>query len=457
MRKGLYLIGLAIFTIILSAALKSPTPNVQFVKGEVLVKFRPGVAAQAIEATLASVGAQTIDVFAAIGVRHLKIVSAKKVQDVVEQLNAATNVEYAEPNYQYHALLTPNDPSFNKLWGMENTGQTGGLEGADISATEAWDVTTGSDEVIIGVIDTGVDYKHEDLAENIYTNPGEDAWVIPNDPTSGNGFDDDGNGKVDDYKGWNFVNDTNDPYDDNMHGTHVSGTIGAIGNNGKGVVGVNWHVKIMPLKFLAADGVGDTDDAIKAIIYATDMGAKILSNSWGGGAYSKALEDAIKYANDHGVLFVAAAGNDGVNTDEVPNYPSNYDVPNVISVAASDHGDQRALWGGGGGGDDCGFTCSSAMAATPGSNYGPNTVDLAAPGKDVYSTVPGGYRSLSGTSMATPHVAGAAGLLLAKNPALTYLQIRDILFSTVDELSSFQNITVTGGRLNLAAALAAVE
>ena len=454
MRKGLYVIGLAVLTFVLSAAFNSPG-SPEYVKGEVLVKFKSEVSTQAVQALLADVGAQTIETISAIGVRHLRISEQMNVQEVVDKLNAAPGVEYAEPNYIYRAFLQPNDPSFHQLWGLENSGQTGGLEGADISALEAWDITTGSEEVIIGVIDTGVDYKHEDLADNIYTNPGEDAWAIPNDPTSGNGVDDDGNGKIDDYKGWNFVNDTNDPYDDNMHGTHVSGTIGAVGNNGKGVVGVNWHVKIMPLKFLAADGQGDTGDAVKAIIYAADMGAKILNNSWGGGGYSRTLEDAIKYANERGVLFVAAAGNEGVNTDNVPNYPSNYEVPNVISVAASDHGDQRAMWGdGGGGGDDCGIICSSAQAVTPGSNYGPKTVDLAAPGKEIYSTVPGGYRTLSGTSMATPHVVGAAGLLLAKDPSLTHLQVKERLLSTVDKLSSFQNIVVTGGRLNVAAALA---
>lgn len=453
MRKGFYFIGLALFAIVISAAIQSPDEP-QFVKGELLVKFSSGVTTQAIEASISQLGAQSVEEMSAIGVRKLKIVTTQSVKDAVQKFSELPNVVYAEPNYIYHTLNTPNDPSFGKLWGMHNTGQTGGLEDADIDAPEAWDITTGSDQVIIGVIDTGVDYKHADLAANIYTNPGEDAWTIPGDPSSGNGVDDDGNGKIDDWKGWNFISDSNNPMDDNMHGTHVSGTIGAVGANNVGVVGVNWTVRIMPLKFLGSDGSGDTDDAIKAIIYATDMGAKVLSNSWGGGGYSSALEDAIKYANDHGVLFVAAAGNDGVNTDITPNYPSNYDVANIISVAASDHSDQRALWGsGGGGGDGCGLVCSKAVAATPGSNYGPKTVDLAAPGKDIYSTVPGGYSSLSGTSMATPHVAGAAGLLLAKSPDMTAQQIKDRLISTVDVLPAFENIVVSGGRLNVANAL----
>ena len=452
MRKGLYIIGLAVFTLIISAALQSPQ-GPEYVEGELLIKFSETVTAQAIESTLAQAGAQTVEIFSAIGVRHIKLAPSQSVEDAVKQFSALPNVEYAEPNYIYHTHAVPNDPSFGDLWGLQNTGQTGGLEGADISAVEAWDITTGSDQVIIGVIDTGIDYKHPDLSANIYTNPGEDAWAIPNDPTSGNGFDDDGNGYVDDWKGWDFISNDNDPYDDNMHGTHCAGTIGAVGNNATGVVGVNWTVKLMPLKFLDSSGSGDTADAIKAITYATDMGAHILSNSWGGGGYSASLEDAIKYANDHGVLFVAAAGNDGTNNDTTPHYPSNYDVPNVIAVAASDDSDQRALWGGGGGGDDCGFLCSSAMAVTPGSNYGPKTVDLAAPGKGILSTVPGGYNTLSGTSMATPHVAGAAGLILAKTPNLSVTELKARILDNVDVLPAFENIVLSGGRLNVAKAL----
>ncbi len=452
MRKGFYFIGLVLFTLAISAALQSPSEP-EFVKGELLVKFSPGVTTQAIATSISQLGAQSVEEISAIGVQKIKIATTQSVNEAADKFRALSNVVYAEPNYIYHAFNTPNDPSFNNLWGLNNTGQTGGLEDADIDAPEAWDITTGSDQVIIGVIDTGADYKHSDLEANIYTNSGEDAWTNPDDPSSGNGIDDDGNGKVDDWKGWNFISDSNNPMDDNMHGTHVSGTIGAVGNNNVGVAGVNWTVKIMPLKFLGSDGSGNTDDAIKAIIYATDMGAKVLSNSWGGGGYSSALEDAIKYANDHGVLFVAAAGNDGVNNDITPSYPANYEVANVISVAASDHSDQRALWGIGGGGDGCGLTCNKAVAATPGSNYGPKTVDLAAPGKDIYSTVPGGYSSLSGTSMATPHVSGAAGLLLAKSPNMTAQQIKDRLISTVDVLPDFENIVVSGGRLNVANAL----
>ncbi len=452
MRRGLYVIFLALIVLILSAAFQTPK-KAAYVEGQVLIKFTPAISAEAVNSALAAVGAQTIAEVKPIGMRKLKLGTGVTVQDAVKKLREMSNVAYAEPNYIYHTFVQPNDPNYSKLWGMENTGQTGGLAGADIKATAAWDITMGSSNVVVGIIDTGIDYKHEDLAANIYTNAGEDAWVIPNDPTSGNGSDDDGNGKIDDYKGWNFITNKNDPYDDNMHGTHVAGTIGAIGNNGKGVVGVNWQVKMMPLKFLDGNGSGTTDKAIDAIIYATDMGVKILSNSWGGDGFSQALEDAISYANDHGVLFVAAAGNDGVNTDDTPNYPSCYNLANILAVAASDHGDTRALWGGGGGEDDCGFLCNSVMAVTPGSNYGKVTVDLAAPGKDIYSTVPGGYQSLSGTSMATPHVAGAAALLLAKNSGLTHLQVKDRLMNSVDKVAAFKDIVASDGRMNVAAAL----
>ncbi|RME26462.1 MAG: hypothetical protein D6800_06335 [Candidatus Zixiibacteriota bacterium] len=189
------------------------------------------------------------------------------------------------------------------------------------------------------------------------------------------------------------------------------------------------------------------------------MGVQVMSNSWGGGGYSASLEDAIKYANDKGALFVAAAGNDGTDNDQLPEYPANYEVDNVVSVAASDHSDNLAIWGsgGGGGGGDCGFLCSNAMAAVPGSNYGKTTVDLAAPGKNILSTIPGNsYTLLSGTSMATPHVAGAAALLLAVKPDLTVAELKTALFSTVDKLDGLTNKVATGGRLNVAAAVASV-
>lgn len=457
MRKGLYLIAFAVLFVMLSAAVQKPTAP-EFVKNEVLVKFSQGINSQAVVSAFADVGVEAKKFVPQLGVYNAVIKTQKSVEDVIKEFEQMPNVEYAEPNYIYTIDNTPNDPRFSELWGMLNTGQTGGMAGADISAVLAWDISTGSDAVLVGVIDTGVDFTHEDLAANIYTNPGEDAWSNPDDPSTGNGVDDDNNGFVDDWKGWNFIKNNNNAYDDNMHGTHTSGSIGAVGNNNIGVAGVNWTVKIMPLKFLDSRGSGTTADAIDAIVYAADMGVQVMSNSWGGGGYSASLENAITYANDHGALFVAAAGNEGTNNDQVPEYPANYDIANVISVAATDHSDNLAIWGsGGGGGDGCGFVCSNAMAAVPGSNYGPTTVDIAAPGKNILSTIPGNsYTLLSGTSMATPHVAGAAALLLAVNPNLTIGELKTALYSTVDKLDDLTNKVATGGRLNLAAAVASV-
>jgi subtilisin family serine protease len=456
MRKGLYFVGMAVLFILISAAIQQPEAP-EFVEGQVLVKFSPGIDAQSINLALTEIGAEPIHFIEFVGVHQLNITSDKSVRKAVEEFSALPNVLYAEPNYIYTTALVPNDPDFSQLWAMDNTGQTGGLAGADISAIEAWDLATGSQDVLVGVIDTGIDFTHEDLAANIYTNPGEDAWSDPNNPSTGNGVDDDENGKVDDWKGWNFINESNNAYDDNMHGTHCAGTIGAIGDNNTGVAGVNWTVKLMPLKFLDSYGSGTTTNAIQAIEYAVDMGVQILSNSWGSTGFSQALADAVDEANNAGILFVAAAGNDGTDNDVLPHYPSNYTFANIVAVAASDHGDKRALWGSGGGDDGCGFVCSNAMAATPGSNYGKTTVDIAAPGKDILSTVPGNsYASLSGTSMATPHVAGAAALLLSVNPNLSIAELQAALYNTVDPLDDFTDKTVTNGRLNLRAAVQSV-
>ena len=336
-------------------------------------------------------------------------------------------VAYAEPDFVVHATLAPNDPSFGLLHGLHNTGQTGGTADADIDAPEAWDIATGSRSIRVGVIDTGIDYTHPDLAANIWTNPGE----IP-----GNFIDDDGNGYVDDVHGWDFVNNDSDPMDDNGHGTHCAGTIGAVGGNALGVVGVNWKVSLVPLKFLSAPGSGFTSDAVEAVSYATAMGFELTSNSWGGGNYTQALSEAIAAGGTAGHLFIAGAGNNGTNTEFNPHYPASYDLDNIVSVAATDNADQLAVF----------------------SNYGA-TVDLAAPGLNIYSTVlNGGYQSMSGTSMATPHVAGTAALVLshASGP-LSAAQLKDLLLSSVDPLPSLASVTVSGGRLNARSALLALD
>ncbi|MFH1656973.1 MAG: S8 family serine peptidase [bacterium] len=357
----------------------------------------------------------------------LKLQKGVNIEEAIKEFNKDPNIEYAEPNYIVTTESTPDDSSYNLLWGMNNTGQTGGMADADIDAPEAWDMNTGNGSAVVAVIDTGIDYTHSDLAANIWINPGEIA---------DNGLDDDGNGFIDDVHGWDFVNNDNDPMDDNGHGTHCAGTIGAIGNNGIGVVGVNWNVKVMPVKFLNASGSGSTDAAINAINYATLMGVNVMSNSWGGGGFSQALEDAIAVANVADISFIAAAGNSGSNNDLSPHYPSSYDVPNVIAVAATDHNDNLAS-----------FSC-----------YGLNSVDLGAPGVNIYSTVPtgtcllcdpSGYRYLNGTSMATPHVAGAAALLKSYFPEATVSDIKVRLLSLGDSVSSLYGKTVSGKRLNV--------
>jgi len=296
-----------------------------------------------------------------------------------------------------------------------------------IDAPTAWDVQSGSKSVIVGVIDTGIDRDHEDLQANMWTNPGESGGGKET-----NNIDDDGNGLVDDFRGWDFINNDNNPFDDNDHGTHVSGTIGAVGNNSVGVVGVNWNVSIMALKFLGGDGSGDTGDAVEAIIYGTNQGAKVLSNSWGGGGRSRAVEDAIRFANDRGVLFVAAAGNESSDNDTFPSFPANYQVDNVVSVASSTSSDDISSF----------------------SNTGRRSVHLAAPGSGILSTKPRDqYQNLSGTSMATPHVSGAAALVWAQFPSLTMAEVKIRILGSVDRKNSFAGEVITGGRLNVNRAL----
>ena len=352
------------------------------------------------------------------------------IDTVCAWLGSDPGIAYFEPDAVQAVQLLPDDSSFSSLWGMHNTGQTGGTSDADIDAPEAWDITTGSSDVVVAVIDTGIDYEHPDLAANVWVNPGE---------TPDDGIDNDGNGYIDDVHGWDFAYDDSDPMDGDGHGTHVSGTIGAVGDNAKGVAGVNWTVRLMALKFLNDHGSGSTADAILATNYATmmklDYGVNIVAtnNSWGGGGYSSALRDAIQAGGDAGILFVAAAGNggnDGIGDDNdvSPHYPSNYDLDCIISVAATNHNDQRA-----------GF-----------SNYGESSVDLAAPGVSIYSTLPGSnYGEGDGTSMASPHVAGAVGLLAASDPAATAPAIRSAILTGVDPVASMAGISVTGGRLNV--------
>jgi subtilisin family serine protease len=331
------------------------------------------------------------------------------------------NVAIVTPDFELTTQSIPNDPSFGSLWGLSNNGSQGGLLNADINIEPAWALGTAT-SIVTAVIDTGVDYTHPDLASNIWTNT---------DEVAGNGIDDDGNGFVDDVRGWDFVNNDSDPMDDNGHGTHVAGTIGAVGNNGIGVTGVAWTASIMPLKFLDQSGSGSLSDAIKAIQYARVNGAKIINASWGGGGFSSALQSAITQFITSGGLFVAAAGNEATNNDVTPSYPANYQ--GVISVGASTRTDTRASF----------------------SNYG-TSVDVFAPGQSILSTLPGNrYGSLSGTSMATPQVAGALALLWGQNPTLSATTISQALINSTDNVLRASNST--HGRINVGAAATALR
>jgi subtilisin family serine protease len=341
------------------------------------------------------------------------------VEQALDRLRADPNVEYAEPDYVVHADRIPDDPRLAEQWVVRNTGQTGGTPGDDLDTLRAWNVTTGSRDVIVAVIDSGIDASHPDLRDNLYVNPGE----IP-----GNGIDDDGNGLVDDVSGWDFANADNDPFDDLFHGTHVSGIIGAVGDNGLGVAGMAWRVRILPCKFLNSDGLGLSSNAIRAIDYATLMGARVLNNSWGGGALSVAMKDTIDAAGSGGVVFVVSAGNDGEDFAVRPQYPAAYTLPNVVSVAATDENDGLAAF----------------------SNFGAATVLLGAPGVHILSTLPGGqYGKLSGTSMSAPIVSGALALLLSAQPDLDVAAIRARLTAAVKPVPALEGKTITGGRLDV--------
>jgi hypothetical protein len=421
----------ALLVALVVAAPATSTRSRTEARAEILVGFEPGVAPSTQRGLVTRLGAVAEERFRPIRVL-LVSVPADGRNRVIAALERDPRVRYAEPNVRFHADELPNDPSFTELWGLDNSGQAvNGLSGradSDIDAPEAWAITTGSPDVTVGVIDTGVDYSHPDLAANIWINSGENCAGCRNDR-----IDNDGNGFVDDWHGWDFINNDNDPYDDHGHGTHVAGTIGAIGDNGRGVAGVNWNVELMPLKFIGANGSGDASDAVRAVLYASAMGAQVTNNSWGGDGYSQALADAIADADAHGSLFVAAAGNSFTNTDVSPNYPSGYDLPNVIAVAATDQNDARAWF----------------------SNYGRRSVDLGAPGTNILSTQPGAsYQFLDGTSMAAPHVAGAAALVRAASPSASDVGVKALLFRTVDANTSLAGKTTTGGRLNVGRAVA---
>ena len=419
--RRLALLALAASSLALAAcepALPAEKNGERWEDGRLLVKFKEGADPVSVAEVRAAVGTAGYEKLPLVGADALLFDSAADVHEVIGDIGVWGDlVEYAEPDFLYDAAMQPSDFDGGLLWGL-----------ARIQAPSAWDGTMGSREVVVAVIDTGVDTSHPDLSANIWRNAGEIA---------NNGIDDDGNGYTDDVTGWDFVENDPTPDDDAAHGTHVSGTIGAVGENG-GLVGVSPNVRIMALKTLSPNG-GSTSGNIYAIDYARRNGARVINASWGSYGYSNAMRDAISRAGQAGILFVAAAGNGdqygrGLNADASPMFPASYDLPNVLSVAASGGNDRLVSF----------------------SNYGAGSVDLAAPGAQIASTVPGGdYAYMDGTSMASPHVAGAAALLLAAEPNLSVARLRQILLETVDPVADLQGRVVTGGRLNVNRAVAA--
>jgi serine protease len=431
------------------AAPRASRPAQLFDTKSLLVRFKPG--------TSLGLKAQARGLIKGKPLRSYSLISGLEqvsiggpglsVEAAMRILKRLPFVDYALPNDVIFAEATyPNDEYFPEQWALDNTGQdsmfgawVGGVPDADVDAPQAWDVTTTSDAVV-AVIDTGVTLDHPDLQANVWTNPGEIA---------NNNLDDDGNGYVDDVHGWDFANGDNDPLDGHGHGSHVSGIIAAVGNNGVGTTGVMWHGKVMALKALADNGTGYLADAVAALEYAVANGARVSNNSWGyygnGGepAGHQALRDAIAAAQAGNHLFVAAAGNDAFDNDALadPHYPSSFDLDNIISVAATDNTDALSYF----------------------SNYGATTVDIGAPGSDVFSTwkyncVFGtdcgyDYAWLSGTSMATPHVSAVAALVFGRHPDWSYGQVRDRVFNTARPVAALDGITATGGVVNVSAAL----
>ena len=392
------------------------------VADHVMVKLRPDATEAGFLKMIEETGLKVRKKFPASG---MFLIAAQEADlDTADRLvrllgQGTVQVTGVELDSVVEALETlPGNTRFTEQWALHNTGQTGGTADADIDAPEAWSIATGNHQIVVGVIDTGIDYNHPDLAANIWQNPGE---------VDGDGIDNDGNGYIDDVHGYDFFSDDGNPMDEGSHGTHVSGTIGAAAGSAGNVAGVCWNVSMMGLRFLGPNG-GFISDAIDAVAYSVQNGVNLTSNSWGGGGYSALLEAEIQNAGNHGMLFVAAAGNDGWDTDTNPQYPGAYTCDNIISVAATDHNDGMAYF----------------------SNFGATSVDIAAPGVNILSTYPGhSYASFSGTSMACPHVTGACALLLGINPGMNPAQVKALILGSADPIASQAGKSVTGGRLNL--------
>jgi subtilisin family serine protease len=404
-------------------AAREPQSQREYVEDEILVRFKHNASDLGIVSAHAIAGTASMKRFRIVNRLELvRLLRGISVEDAIKLYLQHPDVLYAEPNYEVHAFAVPNDPQFGQLWGLQNNGQSGGVVDADIDAPEAWNIATGSNSVVIATIDSGIDYNHQDLAANLFRNAAD---------CNNNGIDDDGNGFIDDCFGIDTANNDSDPMDDNGHGSHVAGTIGAVGNNNIGVVGINWNVGLMACKFLDRFGSGFLSDVIDCLNYVAlmkDRGVNIVAtnNSWGGGGFSQALLDAIQAHLQRGILFIAAAGNDSSDNDYVPTFPCNYYLPNIICVAAT--------------------TRTDALASF--SNWGKRTVHLGAPGQAILSTTPANtYSTFSGTSVATPHVTGVTALLKAQNPNFQWSTIKNLILTGGDNDPSLSS-TVTGKRLN---------
>jgi VCBS repeat-containing protein len=403
------------------------------VHGQILLAFRDDVSPEQRAAILAEQGLEVIKSFDFIDGMLVRLRNQSDTMLKIHNLRGMSEIRYAEPDSLHQKTLVPNDPLFVNQWHYDNQGQTGGTFDADVDLPEAWDTFTGSAQTVIAIVDSGVDYNHPDLAANMWINPGE----IP-----GNGIDDDGNGYIDDVFGIDTGDGNSNPFDVDGHGTHVAGTTSAVGNNGVGVSGINWNAKIMALKIFPDGGGGaPTSAIIEAMNYIVTMktiyGINIVvsNNSYGGAGFSQAFQDAIESSINAGIPFVAAAGNFGIDNDATPFYPASYPLEGIISVAASDHNDDFASF----------------------SHYGFNSVDIAAPGVNVLSTTPGGtYSNFNGTSMASPHVAGAVALLAGFAPNATVAQLKSAILLGGDPLPNMTGLTVTGARLNVANSLSLI-